>query len=201
MLRSSPSSMHAAANTPAEPVGARVARFPTAGSLPRYPGRVGFRITRFEACSTFTRVAACMVAEPPAAALCRRSASADVVTSFARSDCYRAGATVARAGFAPAEEWRLVTAHRMDFLLPAHSLVIEVKRIRDKAHAARVGDELIVDMEHYRRHPDCGRLWCAVYDPGLLIRNPAGLVSDLEHNRSTDDGLFSVRVLVVPGAV
>lgn len=93
------------------------------------------------------------------------------------------------------------SATRMDFLLPAHSLVIEVKRIRDKAHAARVGDELIVDIEHYRRHPDCARLWCAVYDPSMLIRNPAGVVSDLEHSRSTPDGLSSVRVLVVPGAV
>ena len=72
--------------------------------------------------------------------------------------------------------------------------------IRDKAHAARVGDELIVDIEHYHRHPDCARLWCAVYDPRMLIRNPAGVVSDLEHSRSTLDGLFSVRVLVVPGA-
>ena len=59
----------------------------------------------------------------------------------------------------------------MDFLLPTHSLVIEVKRIRDKAHAARVGTELTVDIEHYHRHPDCARLWCAVYDPRMLIRN------------------------------
>ena len=93
------------------------------------------------------------------------------------------------------------SATRMDFLLPAHRLVIEVKRIRDKAHAARVGDELIVDIEHYHRHPDCARLWCAVYDPRMLVRNPAGMVSDLEDNRSTPDGHFSVRVLVVPGAV
>ena len=51
--------------------------------------RVGFRITRFEACSAFTRVAARMVTEPPRAALCRRSASDDVVASIIRSDCYR----------------------------------------------------------------------------------------------------------------
>lgn len=91
------------------------------------------------------------------------------------------------------------SATRMDFLLAAHRLVIEVKRVRDKAHAARVGDELIVDIEHYRRHPDCARLWCAVYDPRMLIRNPAGMVTDLEDNQSTPDGRFSVRVLVVSG--
>ena len=38
MLRPPPSSMRAAANTPAESVGACVARFPTGGSLPRYQG-------------------------------------------------------------------------------------------------------------------------------------------------------------------
>ena len=37
----------------------------------------------------FTRVTARMVAEPPMAALCHRSASADVVASIVRSDCYR----------------------------------------------------------------------------------------------------------------
>ena len=38
VLLLSPSCTHAAANTPAEPVGARVARFPTAASLPRFNG-------------------------------------------------------------------------------------------------------------------------------------------------------------------
>ena len=51
--------------------------------------RVGFRVVRYEPCSAFTRVVACVVAEPPEAALCHRSASDDVVTSTIRSDCYR----------------------------------------------------------------------------------------------------------------
>ena len=90
------------------------------------------------------------------------------------------------------------SATRMDFLLPAHKLVIEIKRVRDKAHASKVSDELIVDIEHYRRHPCCDRLWCAVYDLDLLIKNPAGMISDLEGNRSTPDGSVSVHVLVIP---
>jgi hypothetical protein len=65
---------------------------------------------------------------------------------------------------------------RMDFLLPTHKLVIETKLVRDKAHASRIGDELIMDIEHYRRHPGCDRLWCVVYDPDLLIINPSGIV-------------------------
>ncbi len=34
--------------------------------------------------------------------------------------------------------------------------------------SSKVSDELIVDIEHYRRHPCCDRLWCAVYDLDLL---------------------------------
>ena len=90
------------------------------------------------------------------------------------------------------------SATRMDFLLPDHKLVIEIKRVRDKTHASKVSDELIIDIEHYRRHQYCDRLWCAVYDPDLLIKNPTGMISDLEGNRSIPDGSVSVHVLVIP---
>ena len=110
VLRPSPSCMHAAAITPTEPAGALVARFPADGSLPRIFRRVGFRMTRFEACSAFTRVAACMLAEPPMAALLigvlqtmsLPPSPAPTATGWSDS---------CRAGFAPAEEWRLCTAH------------------------------------------------------------------------------------------
>lgn len=92
------------------------------------------------------------------------------------------------------------TSTRMDFLLPEHKLVLETKRIRDKSHASRVGDELIIDIEHYRRHPDCERLWCVVYDPRQLIQNPSGLTTDLEGNRATPDGSVIVKVLIFGGS-
>jgi hypothetical protein len=88
---------------------------------------------------------------------------------------------------------------RMDFLLPSHSLVLEVKRVRDKAHANKIGDELIIDIEHYRKHQQCDRLWCVVYDPAHVIRNPTGLKTDLEGKRSTSDGSVKVRVFVLSG--
>ena len=54
------------------PAGALVALFPAdRRPSPNYR-RVGFRINRFGACSAFTRVPACMVAEPPKAALLAR---------------------------------------------------------------------------------------------------------------------------------
>lgn len=86
---------------------------------------------------------------------------------------------------------------RMDFLLPAHNLVIELKFIRDRIHAKRIGDELIIDIEHYRVHPKCKTLWCVIYDSKKLLINSEGLRSDLEGKRSKDDGELIVKVFVV----
>jgi hypothetical protein len=86
---------------------------------------------------------------------------------------------------------------RMDFLLPAHRLVLELKLVRDRQHGRKIGDELIIDIEHYRRHPVCATLWCIVYDPGNCLPNAAGLVGDLEGERATPDGKVHVRVFVL----
>lgn len=86
---------------------------------------------------------------------------------------------------------------RMDFLLPAHKLVIETKIVRDRAHAKRIGDELIIDIEHYRRHPDCKTLWCVVYDPDHLITNAQGLKTDLDGDRKAKDGEVVVKTFIL----
>jgi hypothetical protein len=86
---------------------------------------------------------------------------------------------------------------RMDFLLPKHRLVVETKRVRDRSHGKGIGDELIIDIEHYRNHPDCDRLWCVVYDPDRLITNPDGLVADLEGRREVSGKSVQVRVFIV----
>lgn len=86
---------------------------------------------------------------------------------------------------------------RMDFLLPEHKVVVELKCVRDRNHAKRIGDELIVDISHYQRHPDCDRLWCVVFDQDHLLCNAEGLKTDLEGQRSTKDGTVHVSVLVL----
>lgn len=86
---------------------------------------------------------------------------------------------------------------RMDFLLPAHFLVIELKFVRDRAHAKRIGDELTIDFDHYRRHPACRTLWCVIYDPDHLLTNAEGLRTDLEGKRISKDGELMVKVLVL----
>jgi hypothetical protein len=86
---------------------------------------------------------------------------------------------------------------RMDFLLPAHSLVIELKFVRDRSHAKAIGNELIADIEHYRKHPDCKTLWCVVYDPEHFLTNAEGLRHDLEGKRTSKDAEVTVRVLML----
>ena len=71
-----------------KPAGALVALFPAGRRPSPFLRRVGFRDARFEACSAFTRVPACMVAEPPKAAL-YQCASIHVVTSMNRSGRYQ----------------------------------------------------------------------------------------------------------------
>jgi hypothetical protein len=64
----------------------------------------------------------------------------------------------------------------MDFLLKASQTVVEVKYdVADK----QVGDQLLVDIQRYSRHPECKTLACLVYDPNGRIKNPRGLKRDL----------------------
>jgi hypothetical protein len=86
---------------------------------------------------------------------------------------------------------------RMDFLLAEHKIVLELKFVRDSNHAKKIGDELIIDIDHYRHHPDCSTLWCIVFDPGHLLQNAEGLKRDLEGTRTTRDGTVHVRLLVL----
>lgn len=95
------------------------------------------------------------------------------------------------------EEWTpsyAGKAARMDFLLKDEKIVIETKKSRKTLTEKQLGDELIMDTQRYKNHPDCRILFCFVYDPEGWIRNPAGIETDLSH--SDDD--FKVEVLVAP---
>jgi hypothetical protein len=86
---------------------------------------------------------------------------------------------------------------RMDFLLPEHSLVLELKFVRDRNHAKRISEELLLDIEHYRKHPGCSKLWCVIFDPNHLITNPDGVKNDLGGSRRSKDGEVVVTVFVL----
>jgi REase_DpnII-MboI len=85
-------------------------------------------------------------------------------------------------------------ASRIDFLLKAEQILIELKMTRPNLKEKRLGEELIIDIECYKTHPDCKHLYCFVYDPDSNIRNPRGIEADL----SRKDGPFPVTVFIAP---
>ncbi|MDJ0678124.1 MAG: hypothetical protein QNJ36_22520 [Calothrix sp. MO_167.B42] len=85
-------------------------------------------------------------------------------------------------------------ATRMDFLLKREEIVIEVKMTRKGLSDKEVADQLILDIERYRSHPNCKTLVCFVYDPEGRIANPNGLQADLNGDKQ---GL-EVMLLIAP---
>lgn len=86
------------------------------------------------------------------------------------------------------EEWTPSYAGgsvRMDFLLKDEGIVIEVKKTRKSMTAKSLGEELLIDREKYKVHPDCHKLYCFVYDPEGILGNPVGIKKDLE--RGSED--------------
>lgn len=96
-----------------------------------------------------------------------------------------------------AEEWNPSYAggsSRSDFLLPEISTVIEIKKTRQSMTTKQLGEQLIVDIAKYKKHPQCNRLICFVYDPEGRVANPRGIENDL----SNCDSDIDVRTIIVP---
>ena len=95
------------------------------------------------------------------------------------------------------EEWNPTYAggaSRSDFLLPEINTVIEIKKTRKSMSTKELGEQLLVDIVKYKKHPQCSRLICFVYDPEGRITNPRGLENDL----SDCDSDIDVRTIIVP---
>ncbi len=69
---------------------------------------------------------------------------------------------------------------RSDFLIPEIEAVIEVKKTRPTMTDKTLSEELIVDIEKYQAHPICKKIYCFVYDPDMILHNPAAIKNDLE---------------------
>jgi len=96
-----------------------------------------------------------------------------------------------------AEEWNPSYAggsSRSDFLLPEISTVVEIKKTRQSMSTKQLGEQLIVDIAKYKKHPQCSRLICFVYDPEGRAYNPRGIENDL----SDCDSDIDVRTIIVP---
>jgi hypothetical protein len=85
-------------------------------------------------------------------------------------------------------------ASRMDFHLKETRIAIETKMTRHGMTSKQLGDELILDIKRYSGHPDCDVLYCLVYDPQELLKNPRGLEADLSRKHEKLD----VKVFIVP---
>lgn len=86
-------------------------------------------------------------------------------------------------------------ASRMDFLLPELEAVVEMKMMRKTLSTRQLGEELIIDIAKYSKHPQCRTLFCFVYDPEARAVNPRGIESDLNRQQAE----MTVTVSIVPG--
>lgn len=96
-----------------------------------------------------------------------------------------------------AEEWTPSYAggsNRMDFLVKEEEIVIEVKMTRAGLKDKELGEQLLIDIAKYKKHPNCKSLYCFVYDPDGHVRNPRGLEKDLE----TVDKTINIKVFIRP---
>jgi hypothetical protein len=83
------------------------------------------------------------------------------------------------------------TTTRLDLLIRDQRIVIETKMTRRSLTQKKLLEEIAIDKERYRRHPDCGTIIFFVYDPGGYLRNPVAL------ERDASETIGSVNCLVV----
>lgn len=96
------------------------------------------------------------------------------------------------------EEWAPSYAggsSRMDFLLKQEKVVLEIKKASSSLTEKQIGEQLIIDIQRYRGHPECKTLVCFIYDPEGKIGNPSGLITDLERQSSEE---LLIKVIIDP---
>jgi hypothetical protein len=70
---------------------------------------------------------------------------------------------------------------RTDFLIPAHSIAIELKHSRPSMTSRDLGEQLVVDIANYQKHPSVRIIICLVFDYEGNIVNPIGIERDLTY--------------------
>ena len=96
-----------------------------------------------------------------------------------------------------AEEWCPSYAggsKRMDFFLNDEKIAIETKMTREGLSDKQIGEQLTIDITNYKQHPNCETLYCFVYDPEGRIRNPNGLIKDLQNI----DKEINIKIIIKP---
>ena len=62
-------------------------------------------------------------------------------------------------------------------------IIVEIKKTRDNLKRKEVGEELTLDIIYYRKHSGYNTFIGFVYDPDKYIKNPQGLIDDLQQTR------------------
>jgi hypothetical protein len=86
-------------------------------------------------------------------------------------------------------------AARMDFRLKQEQIVVELKMTRTDLRDRALSDQLIQDIARYGNHPDCRKVVFFVYDLQGFVKNPNGVMSDIQKLSSEK---LSVEVIIVP---
>jgi hypothetical protein len=85
-------------------------------------------------------------------------------------------------------------ASRIDFVMPAFELAVELKYARESMSARTLGEQLIVDREKYAQHGSVRHLVCLVFDHDGFIPNPRGIEADLTREHSLEGLAVTVRI-------
>jgi hypothetical protein len=73
---------------------------------------------------------------------------------------------------------------RIDFILNEENIGIEIKYADGINPERRIGDELLVDINHYKEDCNCKKLYCFIYNPHGSFNNPQGFIKELEKNKN-----------------
>jgi hypothetical protein len=83
---------------------------------------------------------------------------------------------------------------RIDFVLPAYKLAVELKHASSTLNDAKLGEQLIIDKDRYAPHSSVTHLICLVFDHDGHLRNPRALEDDLRRDVSTTEMAVTVRI-------
>jgi hypothetical protein len=72
---------------------------------------------------------------------------------------------------------------KIDFVLNEENIGIEIKYADGINPEKRIGDELLVDINHYKENRNCKKLFCFIYNPHGSFNNPQGFIHELEKNK------------------
>ncbi len=84
-----------------------------------------------------------------------------------------------------------------DFRSRKLRLVIEAKRVRNKAHGKSIKSELHDDIGEYKQDPFCENLIFVVYDPDTFIESVSGLMKSVEGSHVHNQHEIRVNCIVL----